>query len=194
MGYSPEVLERRRERHREYMKKRYAEDEAYRETKKAIAQERRITRRDADRVAGIDKVCTVCGAAFNVTPKRWQTKQCSTECLAEHKRLYENARREEPLVRLRCGIRRSMWASLKGQKGGHKWEALVGYTVHELKAHLEGLFAEGMSWENYGLHGWHIDHIKPLSSFSEDDIMEAWRLENLQPLWSWDNWSKGSKV
>ena len=60
---------------------------------------------------------------------------------------------------------------------------LVNYSSLELKEHLVSLFTEGMSWDNYG--EWHIDHIKPLSSFNKNTpihIVNA--LSNLQPLWS----------
>lgn len=73
--------------------------------------------------------------------------------------------------------------------------SIIGYGIDELMEHLEGLFTEGMTWDNYG--EWHVDHIKPMSSFSfksVDDIefKECWKLSNLQPLWGEDNLSKGS--
>jgi len=69
---------------------------------------------------------------------------------------------------------------------------LLGYSSNELKTHLENLFKEGMSWENYG--EWHIDHIKPISSFHPDtDLKIINSLDNLQPLWASENLSKGSK-
>jgi len=66
------------------------------------------------------------------------------------------------------------------------------YSSDELKTHLSSLFSEGMSLENYG--SWHIDHIKPVSSFlflDEEDFTECWSLDNLQPLWAYDNIVKG---
>lgn len=60
---------------------------------------------------------------------------------------------------------------------------LLGYSALELKEHIESLFTIGMTWDNYG--EWHIDHIKPVSSFDENtpmDIVNA--LTNLQPLWA----------
>lgn len=73
--------------------------------------------------------------------------------------------------------------------------SIIGYGIDELMEHLEGLFTEGMTWDNYG--EWHVDHKKPMSSFSfksVDDIefKECWKLDNLQPLWGEDNLSKGS--
>ena len=59
---------------------------------------------------------------------------------------------------------------------------MLKYSALELKNHITSLFTEGMSWDNYG--EWHIDHVKPLSSFSKNtpiDIVNA--LCNLQPLW-----------
>lgn len=58
----------------------------------------------------------------------------------------------------------------------------LGYSRNELKEHLEKLFTEGMSWDNYG--EWHIDHIKPISSFDKNtDPKIVNSLDNLQPLW-----------
>jgi len=68
----------------------------------------------------------------------------------------------------------------------------LGYSAEDLKQHLEKNFKEGMSWENYGL--WHIDHIKPISSFDkEEDPKIINSLKNLQPLWASENYIKSNK-
>jgi AraC-like DNA-binding protein len=72
----------------------------------------------------------------------------------------------------------------------------LGCSIVELKRHLEDQFDDNMSWDNYGLDGWHIDHIVPLASFNltdEDQFKKACHYTNLQPLWAKDNLSKGSK-
>jgi len=74
--------------------------------------------------------------------------------------------------------------------------ALVGCTIGELRTWLEDQFTVGMSWENYGEGGWHVDHIKPLSLFDlskEEEQRKACHYTNLQPLWATDNLSKGNK-
>jgi len=69
---------------------------------------------------------------------------------------------------------------------------ILGYSAEELKKHIEYLFLENMSWDNWGK--WHIDHIIPISSFDKDvnpNIVNA--LTNLQPLWAADNIIKSNK-
>lgn len=93
-------------------------------------------------------------------------------------------------------ISRRMRQSLNGERKSQSWSKLVDYTLDELKNHLESLFQEGMTWNNYG--EWHIDHIIPISSFNItsdkcEDFKECWKLSNLQPLWAIDNLKKSNK-
>jgi len=83
---------------------------------------------------------------------------------------------------------------LSGKKKTTKTESHLGYTRLELKNRIESLFDEGMSWDNHG--EWHVDHIRPISSFVADGITDPKiinALDNLQPLWAFDNLSKGAK-
>jgi len=87
--------------------------------------------------------------------------------------------------------------SLKDGKGDRAWEDLVGYTVEELKKHLEKQFEEWMTWDKFLKGEIVIDHIKPRSLFkytsSEDpEFKECWSLENLQPLEKIANLRKGN--
>ena len=82
------------------------------------------------------------------------------------------------------------------RRKGHGIFSLLGYTVAQLREHLEGLFQSGMSWDNYG--EWHIDHVVPHCRFSyttakDPDFCACWALTNLQPLWKADNLRKGSR-
>lgn len=84
-------------------------------------------------------------------------------------------------------------AIVTGMRRGKTIESL-GIDIPSFKLYLESLFLTGMSWDNYGLHGWHIDHIIPLSSAKtkeEFDLLSHYT--NLQPLWAKDNFQKGSK-
>jgi len=60
---------------------------------------------------------------------------------------------------------------------------MLRYSALDLKNYLEKFFTPGMSWSNYG--EWHIDHIKPVSSFDrETPVSIVCSLQNLQPLWA----------
>lgn len=89
--------------------------------------------------------------------------------------------------------------SLRGEKAGRSWTSLVPYTVEQLCAHLERQFTDGMTWENRGLNGWHVDHRLPLSSFSytsaeDPEFQFAWALSNLQPMWGDENIRKKDQI
>ena len=73
----------------------------------------------------------------------------------------------------------------------------LGCSIGELQVYLESKFQSGMTWDNHGLYGWHIDHIKPLASFDLTDrqqLLLACHYTNLQPLWATDNLSKGDSI
>ncbi len=95
--------------------------------------------------------------------------------------------------RLAYSIRTRLRLALKGCVKHKCSLEYLGCTIDHLKTHLESQFQPGMSWENYGK--WHIDHIRPLSSFDltdENQLSSACRFTNLQPLWKKDNLRKGS--
>jgi len=79
-------------------------------------------------------------------------------------------------------VLRNTLTRMNTEKEGHTID-LLGYSAIELKAHIEKLFTVEMSWNNYG--EWHIDHIKPVSSFDKDtEVSVVCSLKNLQPMWS----------
>ena len=99
--------------------------------------------------------------------------------------------------RFRNNVSSAIRLSLKGMKCGRSWESLVGYTLVDLKSHLESLFVASMNWDNYG--EWHIDHIIPQSRFNFNDAEDidfklCWSLDNLQPLWAKDNIYKSDNI
>lgn len=103
----------------------------------------------------------------------------------------------DPQFRLNQSFSSAVRRSLASGKGGRNWPSLVGYTVDDLREHIEKLFLPGMTWENYG--DWHIDHKIPLSAHNFEtpddiDFKRAWGLSNLQPMWAADNIRKGAKL
>lgn len=118
---------------------------------------------------------------------------------ANREKLAEASRAKTPKDRIdnniSCGVGRGI---RRGSKNGRHSFDLLGYSLNDLTAHLEAQFWPGMTWDNYGRGGWHIDHVRPLATFSyetpdDPEFREAWALSNLQPLWEWDNIAKGAK-
>ena len=124
--------------------------------------------------------------------KQWY--EDNKEAYAEYGRNRYARMRLDPEFRLAKVLRQTIRRMLIEKCGISTFE-LVGYKPEDLKRHMESLWTEGMSWENYG--EWHIDHIMPLSVMisrgeKRPSVINA--LSNLQPLWAAENISKGCKV
>jgi hypothetical protein len=140
-------------------------------------------------------VCRTCKIEFSVAQYKKDANYCSRPC-KKRGQIKERTVREIACIQLGKRMATLMWEALRKKKAWRKWEDLVGYSVHELMAHLESKFQPGMTWENRG--EWHVDHIRPRSSFSyetatDEGFLACWAMENLQPLWALDNLRKGSK-
>lgn len=146
-----------------------------------------------------EKICSKCNRLQSVdnfakknSIKDFRTygKTCK-ECvnkLVKHK-YYNNIE-----YKLTCICRSRLRDALKGKCKSKKTMELVGCGIDALKKHIELKFQDGMSWDNYGK--WHIDHIRPCSSFDLTDAKqqeECFHYTNLQPLWAAENLQKGSK-
>jgi hypothetical protein len=79
----------------------------------------------------------------------------------------------------------------------------LGCSLSKFKGYIEALFyphprtGEMMTWNNWARDGWHLDHIKPLSSFDLTDresFLKACHYSNIQPLWAEENLSKGARI
>lgn len=135
---------------------------------------------------------------YLVANKRWQ--KTNIEKVRKYFRERYRKRKNILEVRLNNSISASIRDSLKknnGNKNGRHWEGLVGYTLSDLRIHLEKQFTEGMNWDNYG--EWHIDHRIPKSVFNYSspehiDFKRCWALDNLQPLWAYDNICKSNEL
>jgi hypothetical protein len=111
---------------------------------------------------------------------------------------YKKHRRQTDLnYRIRELLRSRLWRALKDQSAEKHEDILklTGCSLEQLKIHIESLFTEGMSWENYG--EWHMDHALPCASFDltkTEDQKKCFHFTNLQPLWEADNKSKGHSI
>lgn len=119
---------------------------------------------------------------------------------ALYNRQWKNQRYNEDInYRLRGIISTAIHRSLKedGTKTD-KLKNILGYTIEELKVHLESQFEDWMTWDNLGLTAteprqtWQIDHIIPVNTFNIvdtecEEFKKCWALSNLRPLDSYSN-------
>ena len=162
------------------------------------------------------KICSKCKLEQNIENfckdskskdgRQSNCKSCKAIQIREYYKLNPNKRpkrkKEKSLEKyyknkVNMNFSRRMRKSLNSLKNGMSWESLVGYTIIDLKEHLEKQFTDGMTWENYG--EWHIDHVKPICKFNInsvdcEDFKTCWSLDNLQPLWAIDNLKKGGNL
>ncbi|MCX6895899.1 MAG: hypothetical protein NTZ16_10455 [Verrucomicrobia bacterium] len=107
------------------------------------------------------------------------------------RRIHGKNSRKKPKRKLISNLRRRLKDFIKVKKG--KSSLLFGCSPSFLRSHIEANFREGMSWENYGL--WHVDHIRPCSSFDLTDSLQRQQCchwSNLQPLWAAENIAKSN--
>lgn len=119
------------------------------------------------------------------------------ERIAKYKKDWERRNRNNPINRIKRNLRRRLLHALKGNLKSNNTFYLLGCSTEEFKKYLEGLFLEGMSWDNYGQFGWHIDHIKPCHKFDlskEDQQKECFHYTNLRPLWWRDNLTRRRNI
>lgn len=99
--------------------------------------------------------------------------------------------------KLRTILRTRLTKALKNKNKVGSSVKDLGCTIEYLRKYLESKFEPGMSWENYGIKGWHIDHIIPLSSVDltiRDNFLKVCHYTNLQPLWALDNIKKSNRI
>ncbi len=109
----------------------------------------------------------------------------------------KNRRKTDILFNLKSKLRTQIIVNLakRKYKKSLKTEELLGARIEVVREHIESLFKEGMTWQNHGTYGWHIDHKTPLASAkSEQDVLELFHYTNLQPLWAKDNLMKGGRT
>jgi len=177
-------------------------------TQKFCSDECRVAYRVETRAAFKERVCVQCGKIFM---SQNPSSCCSPACVAAHrkktkeeKRVKRNEwekirRRTDVKYVIRNRMRSIMFNAIRRGKAGKRWQDLLGYTVDDLKKHLQKQFKDGMTWERFLNGEIHIDHKIPVAVHnfkkpSDYDFKRCFALSNLQPLWAFDNISKGARI
>jgi hypothetical protein len=114
-----------------------------------------------------------------------------------HRDNLRTRRQTDPCFKLIGNLRSRVSAIVSGRLKTVSAVQDLGCTPEQLKAHLEKQFQGGMSWDNYGKYGWHVDHIFPLARVDQTDkeqMQNVVHYSNLQPLWAEDNIRKSDNI
>ncbi len=132
---------------------------------------------------------------------RWRRyRDANKATLYAKKNEYARERRQrDPVFKLAGNLRSRVVAALRRRTAASAGSPVrdIGCSLQDLKTYLASKFQPGMSWDNWGTHGWHIDHITPLAAFdlsNREQFKQAVHYTNLQPLWAEDNWKKNDRM
>lgn len=115
------------------------------------------------------------------------SKEDRRDSINQDKRKWANKKRSVcPKFRLAHNVRRRITAQLKTKHDSRPLRTILGYPSADLRQHLEQLFSDDMTWDNYGTY-WQVDHVIPIvyyniQSLDDPKLREAWALSNLRPL------------
>ena len=99
--------------------------------------------------------------------------------------------------RMRKNLRRRLNRALHGKRKCASTTKLLGCDIMYFKMWIESQFTKDMNWNNYGINGWHLDHMNALDNFDLNELQNQYKCShytNIQPLWGKENISKGSKI
>ena len=119
--------------------------------------------------------------------KKWRTENW--------KKYHDDRMSNDDMYRATLKIRWCVKSTFKknGYTKNSKTYKILGITYEEFKAYIESKFENGMTWKNHG--EWHLDHIIPVSQAnSEEELIKLNHYSNFQPLWAYDNLSKGKSL
>lgn len=124
-------------------------------------------------------------------------KKASSEYRKLSREYEKNKRQNNLSYRILGSLRSRLRLAIKNNQKHGKTKELIGCDIEYLKRYLSTKFKDGMTWQNYGKNGWHIDHIIPCASFDFTDPKQqkqCFHYTNLQPLWAKDNIVKSDKI
>ena len=127
-------------------------------------------------------------------------RENNKEKIREYLKVYTKKRyATDPCFKLRHSISARVGKEMRKYLTTKKESSInyLGCSMKKLKEHLESKFDTNMTWDNWSIHGWHIDHIIPSSSFDltkEEEQKKCFHYTNLQPLWAKDNMAKSNKL
>jgi hypothetical protein len=124
-------------------------------------------------------------------------REANKKKIAAYKKAWSFKMKDDPIYKIKKNLRRRVHHALMGENKSDNTFNLIGCSPEDFKTHIESLWLEGMSWDNYGPSGWHVDHIKECHTFDLSDPIqqqECFHYSNQRPLWAKDNLSRPKRL
>lgn len=106
--------------------------------------------------------------------------------------------KEDPIFKLEVRLRARIYLAFKeaNLNKSERTQKYIGCTKLFFRDWITYQFEDGMTENNYGKI-WHIDHVKPCSSYdlsNNDEVFECFNWKNCRPMFAEENLKKGSKI
>jgi len=138
--------------------------------------------------------CTICSSV-----SRKQHYQDNREKIVNQTAKYiSDKMKTNPTFKLERRLRNRLYQAFvsQGCTKSHRTWKYIDCTPEFFREWMEYQLYDGMTMQNYGKI-WHIDHVKPCSSFDltkTEDIAKCFHWTNLQPLLASKNYKKYTKI
>lgn len=116
----------------------------------------------------------------------------------KHAVYIKTKRQTDISFKMYSNIQNRIYGALKSRSTTKETTTLdiIGCSIGFYKNWLEYQFDNYMNWDNHGVY-WHIDHVKPCSSFdltNQDDIKKCFNWSNVRPIEKTINLKKNDKI
>ena len=140
-----------------------------------------------------------CRRYYKKNAKKWRTynrqwRAKHPEKVKEHLARQTVRRKSDVNCKIIDTLRKRLSVALRAEWKTGSTTQLLGCSIPDFKIYLESLWESGMTWENYGRHGWHIDHIVPCALFDlskQDHQRRCFHFSNMRPMWVTENLGRG---
>lgn len=166
---------------------------------------RRARRQKQWRLRNIEKAYAQCRAWAKNNPHKLKAIRHGYYCRNKAKFLEDSKKRkikryhQDPEYRFVQRLRGRILRAVKEQYTEKAFSSikLLGADIQTVRNHLAAHFKPGMSWENHGINGWHIDHVIPCAAFDLADPQQqlmCFHYTNLRPMWAGENLLKSDSI
>jgi hypothetical protein len=121
--------------------------------------------------------------------RKWRTENPDKK--RKYDRAYNKYKSEtDPAFKLKRNLRGTFAKFVGGKCKTSRLARYLSIPYEEFRVFIENQFNGRWTWDDYGIEGFHIDHIVPFAIFdilNEEEMFLCWNYRNFQPLDGFEN-------